>query len=175
MIIQYLLDILKYTIAGIGTALIAFYLIKPYLERTEKIQILELKKAAGSQLLPLRLQAYERLILFIDRTNPANMLIRLNAPHYSAAELQGVIINEMREEFQHNVTQQIYVSSRAWGVFKGLKEDTLNLVNNAARALPPGGSGLELGKLILHQLSEMEKNPYELASTMIKKDLEELF
>ncbi len=169
------LDILKYTIAGIGVVGVAFYLVKPYLDRTERINILELKKAASSQLLPLRLQAYERLVLFVDRINPANMLIRLNAHAYSAAELQSLIINELREEFQHNATQQIYVSSRAWGVFKRIKDDTVNLVNNAARALPADAGGLDLGRLILNQLGQLEENPYDMAGAIIKKDLEELF
>lgn len=174
-IYQLLLDILKYTVAGVGVVWIAFYLIKPYLDRTEKIQILELKKAASSQLLPLRLQAYERLVLFIDRINPANLLIRLNAPAYTAAELQSIIANEVRDEFQHNATQQIYVSSRAWAVLKGVKDDTLNLLNNAVRALPADASGLELGRLILNQLAQLENNPYDTAAVLIKKDLEDLF
>ena len=76
----YLLDIIKYTVAGLGVVWIAFYLIKPYLDRSESIQLAELKKTISSQTLPLRLQAYERGVLFIERINPANMLIRLNDP-----------------------------------------------------------------------------------------------
>src|ERR1700712_1935788 len=99
----YLLDIIKYTIAGLGIVYIAFYLIKPYLERDEKIQLLEFRKTISNQTLPLRLQAYERLVLFIERVNPANMLIRLNAPSYSAQELNSLIVEEMRNEYQHNI------------------------------------------------------------------------
>src|SRR6202046_1902859 len=110
----FLLDILKYTIAGMGIVWIAFYLIKPYLDRDEKIQMLEFRKTLSNQTLPLRLQAYERLVLFIERINPANMLIRMNATSYSAHELYSLIVEDIRSEFQHNITQQIYVSSRAW-------------------------------------------------------------
>jgi hypothetical protein len=175
MVINLLLDILKYTVAGIGIIWIAFYLIKPYLDRTEKIQVLELKKAASSQLLPLRLQAYERVVLFIERINPANLFVRLNAPAYTAAELQTLIVNELREEYQHNITQQIYISSRAWGMVRRIKDDTANLINNAARALPAEATGLDLAKLILNQLGQMEDNPYEAAAGVIKRDLEDLF
>src|SRR5476651_2415310 len=97
----YLLDILKYTIAGMGVVCIAFYLFKPYLDRSENIQLVELRKTISSQTLPLRLQAYERIVLFIERVNPANMLIRLNGP-YSAQEMHSLIITEIRNEFQHN-------------------------------------------------------------------------
>jgi hypothetical protein len=171
----YLLDILKYTISGLGVVWIAFYLIKPHLDRTEKIQLLEFKRSVSNQTLQLRLQAYERVILFIERINPANMLVRLNAAGYSAAELHSIIITEVREEYQHNVTQQIYVSSRAWAVTRRVKDDTLNIVGNAVKSLPPNASGLDLGKTILLNLSQMENDPYEIAAELIRKDLEELF
>jgi hypothetical protein len=103
------------------------------------------------------------------------MLIRLNAGEYSAAELNSIIISEIRNEYQHNVTQQIYVSSRAWAVIKRVREDTLNIVTNAFRSLPADASGLDLGKTILLQLSKMEDNPYEIGAELIRKDLEDLF
>ena len=171
----YLLDILKYTMAGMGVVWIAFYLFKPYLDRSENIQLIELKKTISNQTLPLRLQAYERIVLFIERVNPANMLIRLNGTAYPAAELHSLIVAEIRSEYQHNVTQQLYVTTRAWGVVKRMKDDTLSVVNNAVKALPENATGLELSKVILAHLSQLEDNPYEIATGLIKKDIEELF
>jgi hypothetical protein len=171
----FLLDILKYTIAGVGVVWIAFYLVKPYLERDEKIQLLEFRKTISNQTLPLRLQAYERLVLFIERVNPANMLLRLNATSYSAHELYSLAVEEIRNEFQHNITQQIYVSGRAWSVVKHVKEDTLGIINNALRSLPDTASGLDLSKTILGHLSQLEDNPYDIGANMLRKDLEELF
>jgi hypothetical protein len=171
----YLLDILKYTVSGLGVVYIAFYLIKPYFDRSEQIQLLEFKKSISNQTLPLRLQGYERIVLFIERINPANMLIRLNAAGYSASELNSIIISEVRNEFQHNITQQIYVSSRAWAVTKRVKDETLNIVAHAVKALPENASGLDLAKTILSRLSAMEDNPYEIGAEMIRKDLEDLF
>ena len=171
----YLLDIIKYTVSGLGVVWIAFYLIKPYFDRSEQIQLLEFKKAVSNQTLPLRLQAYERIVLFIERVNPANMLIRINAQDYTAAELNSIIITEIRNEYQHNVTQQVYVSSRAWAVVKRVKDDTLNIVTTAIKALPENASGLELGKTILVQLSQVEENPYEIGAELIRKDLADLF
>ncbi|MFA6084155.1 hypothetical protein [Mucilaginibacter sp.] len=170
-----LIDILKYTIAGMGVVYIAFYLFKPYLDKSNSLQLLDLKKAINSQTLPLRLQAYERLVLFTDRINPANLLIRLNGNGYTAAELHSIIVAEVRNEYQHNVTQQIYVSDRAWAVTKRVKEDTLSVVNNAVKALPETATGLDLGKIILNHLSRLEDNPYDIATNLIRKDLEDLF
>ncbi|MCO5950436.1 hypothetical protein [Mucilaginibacter flavidus] len=173
--LPYFLDILKYTIAGLGIVWIAFYLIKPYLDRDEKIQLLEFKKTISQQTLPLRLQAYERLVLFIERVNPANMLVRLNASGYSAHELYSIIIEEIRNEYQHNITQQIYVSSRAWGVVKHVRENTLGIINNAAKGMPEAATGLELAKMILAIIAELEDNPYEVGASMLRKDVEEIF
>lgn len=171
----YLLDILKYTVSGLGVVWIAFYLIKPYLDKSERIQMLEFKKSVANHTLPLRLQAYERIVLFIERINPQNMLARLNAGSYSAAELHSIIITEVRNEYQHNITQQIYVTSRAWGVAKRIKDDTLNIVGNAIKSLPQDATGLDLGKVILVQLSQMETDPYEIGAELLRKDLEQLF
>ncbi|XHR95294.1 hypothetical protein ACFJIV_00865 [Mucilaginibacter sp. UC70_90] len=173
--LPFLFDILKYTISGLGVVYIAFYLFKPYLDKSESIQLLELKRTISNQTLPLRLQAYERVVLFIERVNPASLLIRLNGSADTAAELQAIIVNEVRNEFQHNITQQIYVSARVWNVVKRVKDDTINMINNAVKVLPPDTSALELSKVILVHLSKLEDNPYDVALGLIRQDMEELY
>ena len=172
---SYLLDILKFTLAGIGTVYAAFYLIKPYLDKAEGLQLMELKKAISNQTLPLRLQAYERIVLFIERVNPANMLVRLNGTGLSAAELYSVVASEIRTEFQHNITQQVYVSSRAWMVVTRVKDDTLGVVTNAVKALPETATALDLSKTVLAHLSHLQDNPYEIALKIVREDMEALF
>jgi Na+/pantothenate symporter len=172
---DFLFDIIKYTVAGTGVVWIAFYLFKPYLDKSESIQLLEIKKDISKQTLPIRLQAYERIVLFVERVNPSNMLIRLNGTAFSAAELHALVVAELRSEFQHNITQQLYVSTRAWAVIKRVKDDTLSVVNNAAKALPENATGLDLSKIILAHLSTLETNPYDIALSLIRNDVEELF
>jgi hypothetical protein len=174
-IYNYLLDILKFTLAGIGTVYAAFYLIKPYLDRSEQVQLADLKKSISSQTLPLRMQAYERIVLFVERVNPANMLIRLGGAASSAAELHSMVVTEIRSEFQHNMTQQIYVSSRAWTVVKRVKDDTLSVINNAIKALPETATALDLSKTVLSHLSHLQDNPYDIATSIIREDMEQLF
>lgn len=172
---SFALDILKFTLSGIGVVWAAFYMVKPYLDRDEKLQLIELKKAISNQTLPLRLQAYERLVLFIERANPANLLIRLNASAYTTQDLYSLIVQDIRNEYQHNITQQLYVSGRAWAVVKRVKDDTLGIVNNAKMGLPETATGLELAKAIIVVLSALEDNPYDIGASLLKKDLEELF
>jgi len=171
----FLLDIVKYTVAGLGVVWIAFYLLRPYLDRNENIQLAELKKTISGQTLPLRLQAYERVVLFIERINPANMLVRMNNPDYSAAELYMLIVAELRNEYQHNVTQQIYVSPATWAIVKRLKEETLAVVNNTIKDLPETATGLEFSRAVLTHISASENNPYDAGLALIRKELEQLF
>lgn len=171
----YLFDILKYIIAGFAVVSLTYYIVKPHLERAERIQLLEFKKAISNQTLPLRLQAYERVVLFVERVNPASMLVRLNGTSYSAAELHSLVVDEIRNEYQHNITQQIYVSSRAWGIVRRVKDDTMSIITNAVKGLPEDASGMDLSRTVLMHLSKLEENPYDIATTLIRKDLEDIF
>jgi hypothetical protein len=171
----YIFDVIKYFVAGMAIFGAAYYILKPQMDRAAKYQLLEFRKSLTAQTLPLRLQAYERVVLFIERINPSNMLIRLNGTEYSAVELHSMVVADIREEYQHNVTQQIYVSSRTWGILRRVKDDTMGIITNAAKGLPEGATGLDLSRVILLHLSQLEDNPYDIALAVIREDLEELF
>ncbi|MVN23212.1 DUF7935 family protein [Mucilaginibacter arboris] len=174
MLNNYLFDIVKLTVSGLLVLFAAFYIAKPYLQRFENQQLIKLKQAANQQTLSLRLQAYERLTLFIDRTNPVNLLVRLNNHTFSAGELHYLILTEIRNEYQHNITQQIYVGDASWEIVNRVKNDTVSLMNSAVKALPPQATGLDFGKLVLEQIGRMENNPYELAAAIIRDEAAQL-
>jgi hypothetical protein len=171
----FFLDILKLTVAGVGVVWVAFYLAKPYIERGERIQMLEYKKNLSNQTLSLRLQAFERLVLFIERINPANMILRLNARDYSAIELHTIMVEELRSEYHHNITQQIYVTTRTWTVVKQVKEQTLAIINTSLRAVPENATGIDLARAILTHLAGEEESPYDIATNIVRTDFEALF
>ena len=162
-------------IGGLIIVLAAHYLIKSLL--SEYLPAAKPQKDSGKQqqLLALRLQAHERLVVFIDRINPANLLLRLHQPGATAGDLQAVILHEIRTEFQHNVTQQLYISTDNWKVIKKIKEDTIAMVNNAVSTLPQEATGAELSRKILNHLAGMEHNPYELTLEVLKKDIHQMF
>jgi len=135
----------------------------------------EVKKEERAALLQLRLQAHERMIVFIDRLNPANLFLRLHQPGISARELQALILNEVRQEYQHNVSQQLYLSSANWIVLSKLKEDTLAMLNNAVAVLPAQASGVDLSKKVLEHVAAINENPYDLTIELLKQDIHQLF
>jgi hypothetical protein len=116
----------------------------------------------------LVLQAYERLTLLVDRIALPNLISRVNQNGVSAREMQMLLTRSLKEEFDYNITQQIYVSPEAWGAVKNLKEQNLLVVNQLASALPPNATGLDLNKLLLEYLMTDKKGQlHEVVSEVL--------
>jgi hypothetical protein len=140
-------DILKYTISGLLIIFAAYFLFKSHLDQIKNPLATD-KFIPFRDVSPLKIQAYERMILFIERINPANLLLRLHLAGMSAVEMQNLIMAEVRAEYQHNITQQLYFGKEAWGIIKRVKDDTINLVNQSVAKLPADASAVDLSKII---------------------------
>jgi hypothetical protein len=105
----------------------------------------------------LQLQAYERLILLTDRIALPNLIARVNTSGVSARDMQGLLNQSIRQEFEHNITQQIYVSTEAWGVVRDYKEQNQLIVNQVASFLPEEASGMDLNRALLDLLVQNPK------------------
>jgi hypothetical protein len=117
------LDILKYTLSGLLVIFGAYFLLKSQLDSYYNFKALEYKTLVVKDVLPLKLQAYERLTLFIERINPANLLVRLHISGMSAKEMQNLILAEVRAEYQHNISQQLYITNDSWAIIKRVKDE----------------------------------------------------
>ena len=171
----FFLDIIKFVLAGSAVVYIAFTFIKPELDKRLQSKLLDLKKSSLETTLPLRLQAYERLTLFIERINPSNMLVRVHVAGTTVKEIQQFLLSEIRTEYQHNITQQLYVSAQAWIVMARIKDDTISMINNTASSLSPDASSVELSKIILTHLAGLEDNPYDAGLMLLKHDMQQFF
>ena len=105
----------------------------------------------------LQLSAYERLILLTDRIAIPNVIARVNTPGLSARDMQSLLIHSIRQEFEHNITQQIYVSNEAWTVVRDYKEQNLLIVNQVASFLPEEATGADLNRALLELLMQNPK------------------
>lgn len=124
-------------------------LLKSFIEREEKLQLLSIKKENQRITLPLRLQAYERLVLFLERISLSRLLLRLIEPGMNIQKLQNSLIQNIRDEFEHNLSQQIYISETSWEWIKKVVEDTIQLINTSASALPVDSPASELATILL--------------------------
>jgi hypothetical protein len=123
----------------------------------------------------LRLQAYERLTLLVDRIALPNIISRVNQQGASAREMQLILTRSIKEEFDYNITQQIYVSADAWTSVKNLKEQNMLVVNQLASALPPHATGLDLNKLLLEYLMTDKKGQlHEVVSEVLSYEAKKL-
>lgn len=105
----------------------------------------------------LQLQAYERLILLTDRIALPNLIARVNTPGVSARDMQSLLTHSIRQEFEHNITQQIYVSAEAWSAVRDYKEQNLLIVNQIASFLPEEATGADLNRALLDLLVQNPK------------------
>lgn len=171
-IASFSLDIFKYTLAGcvvVGVANWMFWM--KYNNYAFRLKQLEASHAAKKEVLPLRLQAYERLVLLIERINPANAAVRLHRSDLGAKEFEHVLIDEIRAEYQHNITQQLYVSDVAWSVTERVKDNTVALIRSAGSGLPPDATSKELSTVLLAHIAALDENPYDMALKTIKSQL----
>lgn len=123
----------------------------------------------------MQLAAYERLVLLIDRISLQNLLTRVSKPGISSKELQQLLIENIKQEFDYNVTQQIYVSANAWKAVKNLKEQNQLTVNQIAHALPANATGLDLSKYLLEYLIHDKKGAlHEIASEVVSHEAKKL-
>jgi hypothetical protein len=132
-----------------------------FLQRRAAIE--ESNKADSSK--TLQLQAYERLMLLTNRIALPNVVSRVNISDVSARAMQMLLIQAIREEFDYNITQQIYVSAAAWGAVKNLKEQNMLAVNQIATMLPENATGLDLNRLVLdYVMNDKRGNLHEVVA-----------
>jgi hypothetical protein len=106
---------------------------------------------------PLQLQAYERLVMLSERIALPSLISRVNQPGLSAREMQLLLLENIKQEYEYNMTQQIYVSPVAWEAVKNLKEQTMLIVNQVSSALPPESTGNDLNKILLDVMMKQQK------------------
>ena len=127
------------------------------------------------KLLGLCLQAYERAALFLERINPVNIIPRIIQPGQTVNMLETLLVNSIREEYEHNMTQQLYISDKAWELVKMAKEDILKLISTSASNLNKNAPGSELAKEILTKGFEKEINSVNNALINLKKEMQKNF
>lgn len=170
-----LLDILKYTIPALVVFVACFFILKKFMDNEYRKQLLELRKANQNYTTPLRLQAYERMILFLERASLNNLVSRVQKKGMSAKQFQSDLIITVRTEFEHNLSQQIYVSATAWDTVKLAKEEVIKVINVAATQMKDDATGTELTRKIFEILLKLEVSPTQMAITTIKKEVRQLF
>ena len=127
--------------------------VKQMMDQKEK----EKAAAAAPATQPLQLQAYERLMLLVDRMALPNLISRTSQAGLTARDMQALLTMQIRQEFEYNVTQQIYVSHESWEAVRNLKDQNILIINQIASFLPAEATGQDLSRSILEMLMQSPK------------------
>lgn len=168
-------EIAKYILPALVVLATAYLLIEKFLENERHARNMVFKRESQGLTTPVRLQAYERLTLFLERITPGNLISRVHKTGMSAKLLQAELLKAIRTEYEHNLAQQIYISPGAWELIKNAKEETIKLINTAAINVSDEASGVDLGKLVLEVSMNIEKMPTQVAIDYLKQETRQLF
>jgi len=177
-----LIELLKITLPA-ALVLYAMYLTtKSFLAKEfqeKRISLEEKRTEVHAKLsetsLTIRLQAYERMALFLERISPPQLIPRINNPSHSVASLQQSLVQEIRDEFAYNLSQQIYLSNEVWILTQKAMEETILLINNSTAGLDSNDVGLVLAKNILENAMQHEINPTQEALDFLKEEARQWF
>ena len=156
--------------------LYAMYLgVKVMIARELTTKELELRHKNIEITLPVRLQAYERMILFLERISPNNLVVRVNQPDLSARAFHQILLSEIRDEYNHNVSQQVYMSIDVWEEVKTAKEDLITAINAAANGMPEESTSLDLARRVFEYLMEKNIDPIDHAIKSMKAEISKTY
>lgn len=153
----------------------SYLLIKRFLDAEAEKRETEVRNTNQAIITPLRLQACERLALFLERSNLSSLVMRVNKNGMSANLLRAELIKTIRSEFEHNLSQQIYIAPQTWDMIKNAQEEVIKTINIAATKVPETASSVDLAQVILQIASSVDKLPTELALDLLKRDISRIF
>ncbi|MCB9255545.1 MAG: hypothetical protein H6579_00275 [Chitinophagales bacterium] len=154
---ELLLELLKYTLPALVVALVVYIMLRSEKDNKYKLKLLQLKSDNSKEMVPLKLQAYERITLLVHRISPENIIPRLQQPGMSAQQLKLALIQAIQQEFEHNITQQVYVSNGLWTMLVAYKNSFANLINAKSKELEANATAYDLGKLVITEFMENDE------------------
>ena len=165
-----ILEIIKISVPAIVVFLTVNSIMKNYLEKQYQMRLLEIKQNNKNTTTPLRLQSYERLSLFCERISIPNLLLRLKENNQTVAELKLKLLMTVQQEFEYNITQQVYVSDQLWQILKISKEDTMTIISAIAEKIDSKAPSTELAVALMNFLETQAGASVDKALLAIKKE-----
>jgi len=164
-------EIVKTTIPSLIVFFTAYFILKNMLRNDQDRRRQEVLFQNARTVTPIKLQAYERIVLYLERISLESLLIRVSTPEMSASQLQSALLTVIRSEFEHNLSQQIYMSPQAWEVVKNARSNTIKIINTEAEKVKDNAPSIEFSKQLLSAIMDMDKEPTRVAIDFIKAEV----
>jgi hypothetical protein len=170
------LELAKYTVPSLIVLITAILVMRSYTRTELTRRRIELRSQHFKDSLPIRMQAYERMVLFLERITPTNLISRVNKQGMSARELHLALLSNIKAEFEHNLSQQLYVSLSVWMMIVQVKEEIVAIINQAAAQLPESATGKDLSRSIIEYFINNEQvMPTQKALDTLKTEVQKIF
>jgi len=167
---EIILEIIKYTIPGLIVLAASYLILKQYMQGQYQLKALELQAKYSKDAIPLKLQAYERLLLLCDRIHMPNLILRLKTKDMNAVELKNSMIISIQKEYEHNMAQQLYTSQNLWDILTLSKNDLISMVNKIGDAYDKTVDADTLAHALLSEYGSLQKSPLNYAIAAIKEE-----
>jgi len=172
--IEFLKDFIKIVLPASLVVYGMYLVVKSFLHKEFEKKLVEIKIKNNEIVLPIRLQAYERMCLFLERITPHNLVVRCNEQGMNVAQLQQQMLFEIREEYNHNMSQQVYMSDEAWNQVKKSMDSIVVIINNSANGLSSENRSIELAKNIFDRLMGFPEDPTASALKFLKNEIRQV-
>jgi hypothetical protein len=173
MEVEKIFEVFLYAVPAIITGMVAYYFFKEHTKNEDGRRRFLLHKDIQVNTLPIRLQAYERMALFLERITPSKLLIRVSPTSSNEESYESLLIANIEQEFEHNLSQQIYVSDDCWNIIVAAKNATIQLIRKAG-LLEKTGTANKLREVILTEMME-KRAPSDAALSYIKKEVSDMW
>lgn len=173
--VELIADVLKYVVPALLVLVTVRFMRDSYLHQDKINKRSFAQVELIKERLPIKLSAYERAVLFLERINPENLLIRIHPLDKKASLYHQELIHEIRTEYEHNLAQQLYLENTAWASLVNAKEEILSIIHTSARELNGEENAMELSKKILNKWLSSEITATQKAIFVIKKEMNSLF
>ena len=164
-------DIFKITIPALIVLATAWFILSSLIKNEQEKRRQELILQNNHTILPIKLQAYERVVLFLERISLESMLVRVSTPNMTASQLHTALLTNIRNEFEHNLSQQIYMSPQAWEIVRNARSGMIKMINSEFEKLPKEATSIDLSKSLVEAVMKLEKEPTHAAIDYIKSEV----
>ncbi len=166
------LELAKYIVPSIIVLLTALLIIKWFLKHESNQRRLEFLLTKNKEILPIRLSAYERITLFLERISAESIIIREQSKTLTAKDLQAHLLSVIRQEYEHNIAVQVYMPPTTWSLVKNAKEEMVRLINISAGKVKPTDPSILLGKTMLELYQNETSYHFKKALDTLKADVQ---
>ena len=168
-------EILKIVLPALIVFLTAYFLFRDMLENSQKQREFEFRIQNSGKVTPLRLQAYERLTMLLERISPQSLLIRVNPKDKTAGQYHQEMLVSIRQEYEHNLSQQIYISPILWETIRGAREKLTGIINKSSEEIEDHAPAIYLSKKIFDNYVSEENDPVAIALNELKREVSKFY